>query len=332
MRKTLIVKMTAQAITQLVRQFSAKSLPKSAWTHQAHLVVAFWHNWHFDFENAFKQMKTKIIAYNEAVGTTNTDTAGYHESLTRFWMIHTKNYLLENKHPTLEIAYNSFLKQEQALKTIPLKYYSKTVLFSTKARKEWINGDLQKIESIQSAFKYNKAKLIQQVEQDIPTKFLLFWGHSQKEKGQIDKSCFSQWYPSEFEVAGISYSTAEHWMMAKKATLFQDDKIYQQILRSKTPGEAKKLGRKVANFDPAVWDAHKYEIVVNGNVFKFTQNPTLKDFLLNTKKRVLAEASPYDRIWGIGMTQNNPKSNQPSLWRGENLLGFALMEARDRLK
>jgi len=87
----------------------------------------------------------------------------------------------------------------------------------------------------------------------------------------------------------------------------------------------------VSNFDPVVWDAHKKGIVVNGNVFKFSQNLALKEFLLTTKNRVLVEASPVDAIWGVGMAQDNPKSNYPHLWRGENLLGFALMEARDRI-
>lgn len=139
--------MTEQEINQLVKQFSDKSLPKAAWTHEAHLVIALWHNWYFDFETAFEQVKAKIITYNESVGTKNTNTAGYHESLTRFWMILTKNYLLENKPQTLELACNDFFKNRDALKTIPLKYYSKELLFSIKARKEWVNGDLQTIEN-----------------------------------------------------------------------------------------------------------------------------------------------------------------------------------------
>ena len=321
--------MTKQEISKLVKQFTDKSLPKSEWTHQAHIVVAFWHNWQLDFENAFEQVKAKIIAYNEAVGTENTDTAGYHESLTRFWMILTNNYIIDNKHQTLALACTTFLKQKQALKTIPLEYYSQEKLFSIQARKEWVNGDRQKMEQRMSNFRYNKKKLIQQFKQQEKMKFLFFWGHRQKNKNSIDKACLSQWYPSKFTINDIDYPTAEHWMMAKKAQLFKDDNIYQRILVAKTPGEAKKLGRQVSNFDSVVWDAHKYAFVVNGNVAKFSQDPDLKEYLLNTKNRILVEASPVDAIWGIGMAKDNPKSNNPLLWRGENLLGFALMEARD---
>jgi len=185
---------------------------------------------------------------------------------------------------------------------------------------------------MKNTYKYSKEKLIKQFEKEEKMKFLFFWGHRQKNKNLIDKSCLSQWFESKFIVNEIVYLTAEHWMMAKKAQLFKDDKIYQKTLTAKTPGEAKKLGRQVSNFDPVVWDTHKYEFVVNGNVAKFSQNVALKEFLLKTNNRILVEASPVDKIWGIGMAQDNPKSNYPYLWRGENLLGFALMEARDMLQ
>ncbi|WP_295221067.1 NADAR family protein [uncultured Chryseobacterium sp.] len=81
-----------------------------------------------------------------------------------------------------------------------------------------------------------------------------------------------------------------------------------------------------------LWDEHKYEIVKQGNLLKFSQNEKLKEFLLSTEDKVLVEASPYDTIWGIGMPETNPKAGNPSEWNGENLLGFALMEVRDELK
>ena len=120
-------------------------------------------------------------------------------------------------------------------------------------------------------------------------------------------------------------------MMAEKARVFNDIEIRKEILLVAHPHDAKKLGRKVKNFDPSIWDQHKFDIVVEGNYHKFSQHENLQEFLLNTNKRVLVEASPRDRIWGIGMSEKNEKANNPNLWRGQNLLGFALMEVRDRL-
>lgn len=165
---------------------------------------------------------------------------------------------------------------------------------------------------------------------DIP--FFFFWGHQPSKDGSITKSCFSQWWVAPFEVDGITYRTAEHWMMASKARLFKDDSALEKILAAATPEEAKKAGRLVRNFDPIVWDEQKLEIVINGNRHKFGQHLALKEFLLATGEQVLVEASPVDNIWGIGMSAENPAAQDPALWRGENLLGFALMEVRDKLK
>ncbi len=177
------------------------------------------------------------------------------------------------------------------------------------------------LQNIQEQF--NKGKSI---------KYLFFWGHTPNKDGSIGKSCFSQWWSSAFTVDTILYKTAEHWMMAEKARLFDDSIILEEIINSSNPMEAKQLGRKVKNFDPVVWNKHKYEIVKNGNLHKFSQHKDQLEFLLNTKKRVLVEASPRDRIWGIGMGQSNEKAQNPNLWRGQNLLGFALMEVRDELR
>ncbi|MGB0870533.1 MAG: NADAR family protein [Flavobacteriales bacterium] len=165
-----------------------------------------------------------------------------------------------------------------------------------------------------------------------PVKFLFFWGHKPSLDGQITKSCFSQWWPSPFMVDGIHYKTAEHYMMAEKARLFNNEGIRQQIIHCHSPAEAKKLGRQVTNFDQDVWLEHRFNIVIKGNLNKFEQNSGLKQFLIQTKKRVLVEASPIDAIWGIGMASDNQKIHDPRKWRGLNLLGFALMEVRDLLK
>lgn len=179
--------------------------------------------------------------------------------------------------------------------------------------------------------KYNRINLQEQFYRKANIKFLFFWGHQPSKDGSVTKSCFSQWWPSVFNVDGIAYKTAEHYMMAEKARLFNDDEQLKAILESNHPMKAKQLGRQVRNFKPEIWDKHKYEIVKQGNYYKFSQNKDLKEVLINTKNRVLVESSPRDRIWGIGMTENNEKCHNPSLWRGENLLGFALMEVRDKM-
>ena len=164
------------------------------------------------------------------------------------------------------------------------------------------------------------------------TKYLFFWGHTPKQKGVVDKSCFSQWFPAAFEVAGDTYATAEHWMMAEKARLFGNDEVRQRIIAAKHPAEAKRLGREVVGFDPQVWDAQKYDLVTVGNYQKFSQHPKLKEYLLGTGSRVLVEASPVDAIWGTGLAIDHPDAMQPTKWPGQNLLGFALMEVRDQLR
>jgi ribA/ribD-fused uncharacterized protein len=169
-------------------------------------------------------------------------------------------------------------------------------------------------------------------DQGDPLKYIFFWGHSNSSLGDLGKFIFSQWYPSPFAVDGKLYQTAEHWMMANKAKLFGDDEIFEKILRVEKPGEVKDLGRRIKGFDEAKWNAHKVEIVRQGNIHKFSQNVQLKTFLINTGDRIIVEASPTDIIWGIGLTQDAPEVENPYTWRGENLLGFAIMEARDFLR
>lgn len=180
--------------------------------------------------------------------------------------------------------------------------------------------------------KYTVAWLLEQYQKDSKIKYVFFWGHQPTKDGSISESCFSQWWPSSFTVDGIAYKTAEHWMMAQKARLFEDQHHLNLILTCSSPAEAKKLGRQIANFDTTLWDQHKYAFVVEGNYHKFSQNANLRAFLLHTGERVLVEASPVDSIWGIGMAKNDEAIYDPTKWKGENLLGFALMEVRDQLK
>lgn len=165
-----------------------------------------------------------------------------------------------------------------------------------------------------------------------PMEFLFFWGHRPSRSGEIGKSSLSQWWECSFTVDGITYRSAEHWMMAHKARLFGDERTFTRIVEAGHPAEAKKLGRQVAGFDEATWAAHRWEIVVSGNVAKFGQNPELGAYLSGTGERILEEASPLDRIWGIGPAAGDERASSPARWRGLNLLGFALMEARSRLR
>lgn len=121
-------------------------------------------------------------------------------------------------------------------------------------------------------------------------------------------------------------------MMAEKARLFGDLEILAQIMESKEPKVAKSLGRKVRRFDAQVWSANARRIVTEGNMAKFSQNLHLREFLLSTGESVLVEASPYDQVWGIGMGATDRGARDPGQWKGQNLLGFALMDARSQLR
>ena len=178
---------------------------------------------------------------------------------------------------------------------------------------------------------YNNNWLIDQYRSGNKPELLFFWGARPNQDGNIGKSCLSQWWQAPFTVADITYPTAEHWMMAEKARLFKDDKTLGQIIQAETPDKVKKLGRLIKNFNAAIWDQHKFDIVVSGNIHKFSQHTALQNFLLSTKEAVLIEASPLDRIWGIGLGESNPAAQNPAEWQGLNLLGYALMQVRDKL-
>ncbi|MET9537057.1 NADAR family protein [Streptomyces sp. NPDC006553] len=174
--------------------------------------------------------------------------------------------------------------------------------------------------------------LIQQVTRGDQVKWLHFWGHRPHPDGRLSASCLSQWWPAPFVVAGVSYATAEHWMMAAKARLFEDADAEGAALSARTPAEAKKAGRLVRGFDQTVWTRERFGIVVEGSVHKFSSNEALRAYLLGTGTRVLVEASPVDRVWGIGLAADDRRAHDPASWLGDNLLGFALMEARERLR
>ncbi|MEV5611649.1 NADAR family protein [Streptomyces sp. NPDC052225] len=177
----------------------------------------------------------------------------------------------------------------------------------------------------------DRESLVAALEAGARVKYLRFWGHAPRKDGALGPSCLSQWWPSPFTVDGVEYATAEHWMMAGKARLFGDAEAERRAIAAGHPSQAKKAGRMVRGFDDAVWERERFAVVVEGSVHKFASDPALREYLLNTGDRVLVEASPVDRVWGIGLAADDAAAEDPRKWRGPNLLGFALMEARARL-
>ena len=179
--------------------------------------------------------------------------------------------------------------------------------------------------------KYNIEKIKEIARRNPGTAIIYFWGHTPNPK-KMTTACFSQWYDCWFEVDGVQYHTTEQYMMASKARLFGDEEVFNEIMAANNPFEYKKLGRKIHGFEEGLWDARKYDIVVEGNKAKFSLNPELKEFLLSTGDAIIAEASPYDKIWGIGLDREQAQKGSIEQWKGENLLGCALMDVRDRLR
>ena len=177
--------------------------------------------------------------------------------------------------------------------------------------------------------KYTVEDLIKEKKDWSKDDFIFFWKiHKGKE---VNKSCLSQWYPSEFIIKGRRYNCAEQYMMAQKALLFEDEESYKKIIASSEPKEIKALGREVKGFDSVKWDEEKNRIVREGNFAKFTQKQELRDYLVSTEGKILVEASPYDNVWGIEMHESNSDILNPAKWKGQNLLGFILMDIRDEI-
>jgi ribA/ribD-fused uncharacterized protein len=154
------------------------------------------------------------------------------------------------------------------------------------------------------------------------SKFTYFWGQ---------QDVFSQWHPSNFvDNYGYHYNCCEQFMMACKAILFYDSEAYMKIMQETRPSEHKKLGRTVRGFIESEWNMVSKQVVYSGNYFKFTQNPALLKALLETKGE-LVEASPYDKIWGIGLRKEDPRAWSKDTWLGTNWLGEILTRLRGDL-
>lgn len=147
---------------------------------------------------------------------------------------------------------------------------------------------------------------------------------------------YSQWYMSRdkdylFEENVVGFITAEHYMMYHKALLFGDLETADKILKTVNPRDVKRLGRLVKNYDDSVWNEKRFDVVVNGNILKFSQNSDLLDDLKKYKNKIFVEASPYDTIWGIGLHYDDDRVLDESLWQGQNLLGKAINRVIDIL-
>lgn len=150
--------------------------------------------------------------------------------------------------------------------------------------------------------------------------FVLFWG-----------GIFSQWYTHDMVIDNVTYNCCEQYMMAEKARAFEDAESLEAILKQKDPRKQKALGRGVKNFNPHIWDKLSRDVVFRANLAKFS-DPELKKYLFSFGNEEIVEASPYDKIWGIGLSEEDPDALDKTKWQGTNWLGEAIMQVREALK
>lgn len=141
----------------------------------------------------------------------------------------------------------------------------------------------------------------------------------------------SNWYPVKFTVDSVAFSSMEQFMMHKKAVYFGDYNIAKRILASNDVAYIKELGRLVSNYNESYWNGIRQIVVFAGLLAKFSQNESLKKQLKATNGSILAECAVKDRIWGIGLSMNDPNRLDINRWEGQNLLGYTLMMVRERL-
>lgn len=176
-------------------------------------------------------------------------------------------------------------------------------------------------EFLNSLNEANEALGFEKIEIPTGQKFTFFWG-----------GIFSQWAPSEFTIDGMKFSHAEQYMMYKKAMLFGDTETANEIMKAAHPREQKALGRKVKGFDKDLWEQNCKQYVYDANYAKFTQNFMLLTGLMATGDTELVEASPEDKIWGIGLADTDPRAQNKETWQGTNWLGEILTKLREDLK
>lgn len=156
----------------------------------------------------------------------------------------------------------------------------------------------------------------------ITDKYVLFWG-----------SIFSNFAITPYvSFDGIEFYCTEQEFMYRKAMLFDDYESAKKIRMASTPRECKVLGRNVKNFDNVIWDKLRYDVMYNACKAKFTQDEEAHNQLMSYPGKTFVEASPYDRIWGIGLGEYDPKAWDEKTWRGQNLLGKVLTQIRDEFE
>jgi ribA/ribD-fused uncharacterized protein len=148
--------------------------------------------------------------------------------------------------------------------------------------------------------------------------YVLFWG-----------GIYSNWYPCKFTLDGVTYTSTEQHMMHQKALTFNDVETAAKVMEASHPSQQKKLGREIKNYNDKIWSEVRYEIVKRGCRAKFEQNPDLKEQLLADKGKEFVEASPEDKIWGVGFHSDQALFNKPK-W-GLNLLGKLLTELSNEI-
>lgn len=147
-----------------------------------------------------------------------------------------------------------------------------------------------------------------------------------------EKGFLSNWYLSDFKINEVKYSSMEQFMMYKKAIRFQDIEKAQQILSTNDVALIKEYGRQVKGYNDSIWCGIRQMVVYQGLLAKFSQNNILCNKLLQTHNDILAECAVKDRVWGIGLSMNDPERLDLAKWRGQNLLGYTLMMVREELR
>ena len=133
---------TRSEVEAFIEEFEEGRLPKAKWTHEAHLVVGFWYTATLGADDALNTIRTRIQGHNESVGTPNTDSSGYHETITRLFMSAIARHMAHNKGVSFEESLALLLASPMNASTWPLRYYSRERLFSIEARRSWVEPDV----------------------------------------------------------------------------------------------------------------------------------------------------------------------------------------------